>query len=128
MYKANLKRVYKVKKSMIMNNLKDFDSYKLNEYSESDIEVKFTNTRNQAMNFSVFKTRDGRITKIGQTRIRFPFSVGQVMNRSIETWACNNNFLIDGKDPCPEKKIFGVKVKDVPQGHEWRRVFPNKFR
>ena len=27
---------------------------------------------------------------------------------------------MDGKDTCPEKKIFGVRAKDVPQGHEWR--------
>jgi hypothetical protein len=48
--------------------------------------------------------------------------------RSIETWACNNGFKIDGKDPCPEKKIFGIRAKDIPQGHELRMLFPNKFR
>ena len=35
---------------------------------------------------------------------------------------------MDGKDTCPEKKIFGVRAKDVPQGHEWRHIFPNKFK
>jgi hypothetical protein len=50
------------------------------------------------------------------------------LNRNIEVWACNNNFLMDGKDTCPEKKIFGVRASDVPQGHEWRHIFPNKFK
>jgi hypothetical protein len=39
-----------------------------------------------------------------------------------------NNRMVREMDPCPEEKIFGVKAKDVPQGHEWRRLFPNKFR
>jgi len=50
------------------------------------------------------------------------------MQRNVETWACNNNFYMDDRDTCPEEKIFGVKVSDVPQGHEWRTIFPNKFR
>ena len=70
----------------------------------------------------------GRITEIeNETGMRFPFSVGQILNRTAEVWACNNNFLMDGKDTCPEKKIFGVKSSDVPQGHEWRHIFPHKF-
>ena len=48
-------------------------------------------------------------------------------------WACNHGFKWregngPDKDPYPEKRIFGVKVSDVPQGHEWRKIFPNKFR
>jgi hypothetical protein len=39
-----------------------------------------------------------------------------------------NNFLMDGQDTCPEKKIFGVRASDVPQGHEWRHIFPHKFK
>lgn len=71
----------------------------------------------------------GRITSIdNQSGIRFPYVVGQPLNQGIKTWACNNGFKIDGEDPCPEKKIFGVRVSDVPQGHEWRTIFPNKFR
>ena len=72
------------------------------------------------------------------TQINFPFNIGSSWNMSIYTWACNNNFLvvdtlINGRavkqeDPCPEQKIFGVRTKDVPQGHEWRTLFPNKFR
>ena len=80
--------------------------------------VKFTNKRNPRLEIVVTKTPDGRITDIqNETGIRFPFSVGQILNRSAEVWACNNNFLMDGKDTCPEKKIFGVRTSDVPQGH-----------
>jgi len=60
--------------------------------------------------------------------VNFPFSVGQTLTRSIETWACNNGFTIDGKSPCPEEKIFGIRKKDIPQGHELRMLFPGKFR
>jgi hypothetical protein len=91
-------------------------------------EVKFTNKRNPRLEIVVTKSPDGRITGIeNETGIRFPFSVGQLLQRNVEVWACNNNFLMDGKDTCPEKKIFGVKTKDVPQGHEWRHIFPHKF-
>ena len=27
-----------------------------------------------------------------------------------------------------QKKIFGVRSSDVPQGHEWRHIFPHKFK
>ncbi len=91
-------------------------------------EVKFTNKRNPRLEIVVTKSPDGRITGIeNETGIRFPFSVGQLLQRNVEVWACNNNFLMDGKDTCPEKKIFGIKTKDVPQGHEWRHIFPHKF-
>jgi len=95
-----------------------------------DAKMVFTHKINPALSFTVFKSLDGKISKIEglNGRIRFPFSVGQRLSRNIETWACNNNFLIDGNDPCPEQKIFGVKVSDVPMGHEWRTIFPNKFR
>ena len=91
-------------------------------------EVVFTNKRNPRLVIKVKKNPDGRITDIqNETGMRFPFSVGQILNRTAEVWACNNNFLMDGKDTCPEKKIFGVRAKDVPQGHEWRHIFPHKF-
>jgi hypothetical protein len=92
-------------------------------------EIKFTNKRNPRLEIVVTKSPDGRITNIeNETGIRFPFSVDQLLQRNVEVWACNNNFLMDGKDTCPEKKIFGVKASDVPQGHEWRHIFPNKFK
>jgi hypothetical protein len=72
------------------------------------------------------------------TNIRFPFNVGSIWNRSIETWSCNNNFKsietwINGKlnkslNPCPEEKIFGIRKKDIPKGHELRMIYPSKFR
>lgn len=95
-----------------------------------DTKIAFTHKINPGLSFVVFKNLDGRISKIENLnpRIRFPFSVGQRISRNIETWACNNNFLIDGNDPCPEQKIFDVRVSQVPQGHEWRTIFPNKFR
>jgi hypothetical protein len=91
-------------------------------------EVVFTNKRNPRLVITIKKNPDGRIVEIeNETGMRFPFSVGQILNRTAEVWACNNNFLMDGKDTCPDKKIFGVKTKDVPQGHEWRHIFPHKF-
>ena len=98
-----------------MKHLKSF-----NEDATLETEVNFTSKRNPNISFSVFKTPDGRITRIENCNVRFPFRVGQMFNRTAEVWACNNNFLMDGKDTCPEKKIFGVRTKDVPQGHEWR--------
>jgi hypothetical protein len=91
-------------------------------------EVVFTNKRNPRLVITIKKNPDGRITEIeNETGMRFPFSIGQLLQRNVEVWACNNNFLMDGKDNCPEKKIFGVKASDVPQGHEWRHIFPHKF-
>ena len=71
----------------------------------------------------------GRIDTIdNQSGVNFPYRKGEQYTRSIETWACNNGFKIDGKDPCPEKKVFGIRTKDIPQGHELRMLFPGKFR
>lgn len=75
------------------------------------------------------KVQGGRIVEVeNESGVKFPFDVGSMWNRSIEVWACNNNFYLDGKDTCPEEKVFGVRKSDVPQGHEWRTLFPNKFR
>ena len=71
----------------------------------------------------------GRIDTIdNQSGVNFPYIKGELYTRSIETWACNNGFKMDGKDPCQEKKVFGIRTKDIPQGHELRMLFPNKFR
>jgi len=100
---------------------------KFNESNEIEIEIRFTHKLNRNLDFSVYKS-DGRITRIDDCHIRFPFSVGQMISRNIEVWACNNNFMIDGEDTCPEKKVFGIKVSDIPQGHEFRMLYPNKFK
>lgn len=74
-------------------------------------------------------TIQGRIQSIeNNAMIRFPFAIGQSYTRSIETWACTNGFTIDGKSACPEEKIFGIRKKDIPAGHELRMLFPSKFR
>ncbi len=103
-----------------------------NEIEESlltNSSIIFTNKRNPRLVITIQLDPKRRISEIeNKTGIRFPFSVGQPLNRNIEVWACNNNFLMDGKDTCPEKKIFGVRASDVPQGHEWRHIFPNKFK
>lgn len=94
--------------------------------SASEITFKFTSRNGRDLLVTV---QGGRITNIdNKTGIRFPFSEGQTYNRSIETWACNNNFKIDGKNPCPDKKVFGIKTKDIPKGHELRMLYPSKFR
>lgn len=92
-------------------------------------QIVFTGKRNPRLTIVVKISRDRRISEIeNKTGIRFPFVVGQVISRNIEVWACNNNFLMDDQDTCPEKKIFGVRSSDVPQGHEWRHIFPHKFK
>lgn len=60
--------------------------------------------------------------------IRFPFHVGQPVTVFLKSWACTNKFKIDGKNPCPEEKIYGIRKRDILQGHELRRIFPGKFR
>ena len=49
------------------------------------------------------------------------------MFRNVEIWACYNDWLIDGKDTCPEKKVMGIRTKDIPQGHPLRHIYPSKF-
>lgn len=103
-----------------MKNIQTYESYEKT--------IIFTGKRNVRLVIKVL-TRGGRIISIENgSGIRFPFQEGQLLSRNIEVWACNNNFYMDGKDTCPEKKIFGVRASDVPQGHEWRHIFPNKFR
>jgi hypothetical protein len=36
--------------------------------------------------------------------------------------------MMDQLDPCPEEKIFGIRKKDIPMGHELRFLYPHKFR
>ena len=140
--KANgkiIKELFDLVKSVYENDkeARRIEHIKVNMNDQADLidesiherEVVFTNKRNPRLKIIVTKSPDGRIVNIENgTGMRFPFSVGQILNRTAEVWACNNNFLMDGKDTCPEKKIFGVRAKDVPQGHEWRHIFPHKFK
>lgn len=98
----------------------------LESYGNS--EYKFDSKRDNRITIIV-KVRGGRIFEIqNPTKFRFPYIIGEQMTQNILSWACNNQFLVNSKDPCPEKKVFGVKVSDIPQGHELRKIFPNKFR
>ena len=113
-----------------MKHVKKFESFTdiFLGSRKNEREINFTHKRNPRLQIRI-TVSGGRISNIeNDSSIRFPFVVGQGLNRNIEVWACNNNFLMDGKDTCPEKKIFGVRAKDVPQGHEWRHIFPNKFK
>ena len=105
--------------------MKKFDEF-INESYVRKIELKHKNNPNLTITFEV---KDGRIFNIeNNARMRFPYIEGQYFNRNMETWCCNNNFLLDEKDTCPEPKVFGIRTKDIPQGHELRYLFPNKFR
>jgi hypothetical protein len=78
------------------------------------------------------KVKHGKIEEIdNEAGVRFPFVTGQPLQKPfMKNWACRNGFKWNGEDPCeqPEKKIFGVRAKDIPHGHEWRMLFPGKFR
>jgi hypothetical protein len=103
-----------------MQNLSVFENFNI------DKKIIFTSKQGREILLTV---RGGRISEIkNDAEIRFPFSIGQTYTRSIESWACNNQFKIDGNDPCPEEKIFGIRKKDIPQGHPLRLAYPHKFR
>ena len=102
---------------------------KITENYSNMREIVFTHKTNRSVTITIHVTPDGFIEDIINDRsIRFPYNKGQRLNRNIEVWACNNNFFMDGKDTCPEEKIFGIRKSDIPQGHELRLMFPNKFR
>lgn len=89
-------------------------------------EIILTSRQGRDINITLL---GGRIDTIdNESGVNFPFSVGQQYTRSIETWACNNGFKMDGKDPCPEEKIFGMRKRDIPPGHELRMLYPSKFK
>ena len=90
--------------------------------------IVFTGQRNPRLIITVSISLDRKISNIdNRTGVRFPFSVGQPINRNMEVWAKYNNFLMNGKDVGNENKVFGVKVSDIPKGHEWRLIYPQKF-
>ena len=83
----------------------------------------------------IFRVKDGRIESIeNENRYPFPYFQGQPFQKPfIGMWACKNGFYLNREDTCKSKqddndKIFGVRKKDVPRGHEWRQIWPGKFR
>jgi hypothetical protein len=71
----------------------------------------------------------GKITNlVNESGVRFPYPEGSRYNMNIETWCCNNGFTMDGKDMCPEPKVFGVRASQIPKGDPLRSIFPSKFR
>ena len=77
------------------------------------------------------KIKHGKIEEIdNQAEVRFPFFTGQPVTVFMKSWACTNGFKWNGQDACDpgEKKVFGIKAKHIPHGHELRMLFPNKFR
>lgn len=79
----------------------------------------------------VIKTKHGKIEEIdNEAGVPFPFFTGQPVTVFMKGWACNHGFKWNGESACDpgEKKIFGVKAKYIPKEHEWRRIFPGKFR
>lgn len=103
-----------------MENLELYENY-TNERT-----ITLTSRQNKPL---VITLLGGRIQSIdNKTGVNFPWKVGQSYTRSVETWACNNGFKIDGKSPCPEEKVFGIKKSYIPKGHWIRMAYPHKFR
>lgn len=104
---------------------------KFEEFNENSMvkEVIFKNKRNPNLVVKII-VKNLRIDSIDKSSmsIRFPFRIGQMFNRTMENWACSNNYLMNDKDVCGDKKVFGIKTKDIPMGHEFRKIYPNKFR
>lgn len=77
------------------------------------------------------EVKHGKIEEIeNEAGITFPFFTGQPVTVFLKSWACNHGFKWNGTDPCDpgEKKVFGIKAKYIPKGHELRQMFPGKFR
>lgn len=105
-----------------MKHLKTFNE------SHSRREIILTAKRNPSRIIKI-SVENNRIIDIeNNLNIRLPFDVGQPINRNLENWACTNDFKVDGMDTCAEKKIFGIRISDIPKHHEWRKIYPNKFR
>lgn len=79
----------------------------------------------------VIEVKHGKIDSISnESGVPFPYFEGQPVTVFMKSWACNYGFKWNGKSACDpgEKKIFGVKAKYIPKEHEWRKIWPNKFR
>ena len=93
---------------------------------QREYQIELTSRRGKSI---LVKVKHGKIEEIdNESGVPFPFFTGQPVTVFMKSWACNHGFLWDGENPCPEEKVFGIRKKDIPMGHELRRVFPNKFR
>lgn len=91
--------------------------------------IIFKHKNNPRLEITIEVFPNMKISKIDNPRgLHFPYHVGQILNMGHKTWACNNNYFVDGKDTCPEEKVFGIRVSDIPQGHPFRHIYPHKFR
>ena len=99
-------------------------------YENWQREEKITLTSRNGQSIEVI-TRHGKIDEIiNDSEMPFPFHTGQLVTVFLKAWACNHGFKWNGKDACDpgEKKVFGIKAKHIPKGHELRQMFPGKFR
>ena len=103
--------------------IKNFNEFYLYEGMSRKVELE--SRQHRKITFDVINGKIANI--INNSGVNFPYKEGQSYNRGIETWCSNNNFKIDGKDMSPEKKIFGIKTKDIPRGDILRSIFPGKF-
>jgi hypothetical protein len=91
--------------------------------------VVFKHKRNPHIIITVKAYPNMSISEIDNpSKVHFPYFVGQVLNMGHQTWACNNNYFVNDEDTCPEEKVFGIKVSDIPAGHPLRHIYPGKFR
>lgn len=79
--------------------------------------ITLTKKVNPSVTITIKTMPDGTVTSIDAPQgIRPPnFSVGQRINRGLETWCCTNGYLLNGKDTCAEEKIFGIPRKYAEQ-------------
>lgn len=74
----------------------------------------------------------GKIERIeNESGIYFPYVENQPFQTPfVKNWACRNGFKWNGESACDpgEEKIFGIKKKFIPKGHEWRQIWPGKFK
>lgn len=79
--------------------------------------ITLTHKRNRNLQIVITAQPDGIITNIEKTpgaTFRL-YDIGQRLNRNLEVWCCNNNYLLGGKDTCPEEKIFGIPKRYAEQ-------------
>lgn len=92
-------------------------------------ELVFTLKNRPSITITIKLTPDHRIETIDNPHnMRFPYKVGQLLQRGYEIWACHNNYLVNGESTCPEEKIFGIKKSDIPKEHPLRLMYPSKFK